>query len=227
MPALVMRTPTGQPARADVAPRGAAADRLRRASAACRGASPSRVTYARDLGMTFQYSSFGVPGLGLRRGLGDDIVDRAVRERARGACSIRAPHCENLRALAAQGGDGEYGFYESIDYTPRVCPRARRAKWCACTWRIIRRWRSSRSANALHRGRMQDRFHAEPMVRADRAAAAGAHAARCAGGAAARGRESSPSRTFANSCRRARAILDTPQTARAAHAAAVATGATP
>ena len=29
---------------------------------------------ARDLEMTYQYSNFGVPGLGLRRGLADDIV---------------------------------------------------------------------------------------------------------------------------------------------------------
>jgi cyclic beta-1,2-glucan synthetase len=64
----------------------------------------------------YQYKAFGVPGLGLKRGLGDEIV---VAPYATALAAMVDPRqaTKNLRRLAAAGLTGRYGFYESIDYT--------------------------------------------------------------------------------------------------------------
>ena len=68
---------------------------------------------------TYQYKAFGVPGLGLKRGLGDELVV-APYATALAAMVEPAQAVRNLRRLAAQGLAGEYGFYEAIDYTQRA-----------------------------------------------------------------------------------------------------------
>jgi cyclic beta-1,2-glucan synthetase len=75
-----------------------------------------------DAHMNYQYRAFGVPGLGLRRGLAEDIV---IAPYASGLALMVAPKqaCANLQRLAAAGFEGNYGFYEAIDYTPSRVPR--------------------------------------------------------------------------------------------------------
>ena len=72
---------------------------------------------ARDVQMNYQYRAFGVPGLGLKRGLADDIV---IAPYASALALLVAPRaaCDNLRRIAAEGGLGTCGFIEAIDYTP-------------------------------------------------------------------------------------------------------------
>src|SRR5207253_781146 len=66
----------------------------------------------------FQYKAFGVPGLGLKRGLGDELVVAPYATAL--AAMIDAPRsAANLRRLAAAGMEGEYGFFDAIDYTRR------------------------------------------------------------------------------------------------------------
>jgi cellobiose phosphorylase len=70
-----------------------------------------------DAALNYRYHAFGVPGLGLKRGLAEDQVIAPY------ACTLAlmvAPEaaCANLQRLAACGLDGRYGFYEAIDYTP-------------------------------------------------------------------------------------------------------------
>lgn len=74
-----------------------------------------------DVHLNYQYRAFGVPGLGLKRGLGDDLV---VAPYASALALMIAPHeaCENLQRLAAKGMMGTYGFYEALDYTPTRVP---------------------------------------------------------------------------------------------------------
>src|SRR5207245_5071702 len=76
---------------------------------------------ARDLEMTYQYSNFGVPGLGLRRGLSDDVV---VAPYATALAAMIDPGAavRNFRRLAEAGGSGAYGFYEALDYTQSRLP---------------------------------------------------------------------------------------------------------
>ncbi len=74
-----------------------------------------------DAHLNYQYRAFGVPGLGLKRGLAEDLV---VAPYASLLALMVAPEqaCENLRRLAAQGCEGRYGFFEAIDYTPSRLP---------------------------------------------------------------------------------------------------------
>jgi cellobiose phosphorylase len=75
-----------------------------------------------DAHLSYQYRAFGVPGLGLKRGLSEDSV---VAPYASALALMVAPEeaCLNLQRLAADGLDGNYGLYEAIDYTPSRLPR--------------------------------------------------------------------------------------------------------
>ncbi len=65
---------------------------------------------------TYQYKAFGVPGLGMKRGLSDDLVI-APYATALAAMLDPAASTANLRRLSAAGLLGEHGFFEAIDYT--------------------------------------------------------------------------------------------------------------
>ncbi|NTU85689.1 MAG: glycosyl transferase, partial [Chloroflexales bacterium] len=118
---------------------------------------------ARDLAMNYQYHAFGVPGLGLKSGLDDDLVVAPYATVL--ALPVRpAEALANLRALVTDGMFGAYGLYEAADYTPsRLPPGQRRA--------IVRSFMAHHQGmsllaftNALHDDVMQRRFHAEPLV---------------------------------------------------------------
>ena len=72
---------------------------------------------AKDLHANYQYKAFGIPWLGLKRGLADEMVVSsygsilAVTDRPKEVI-------KNLKILETQGMYGKYGFFESIDYTP-------------------------------------------------------------------------------------------------------------
>ena len=72
---------------------------------------------ARDLELTYQYSNFGVPGLGLKRGLGENNV---IAPYATGLATMVDPAAAaaNFNRLATLGAEGRYGFYEAVDFTP-------------------------------------------------------------------------------------------------------------
>jgi len=74
-----------------------------------------------DVHLNYQYRAFGVPGLGLKRGLADDLV---IAPYASAMALTVAPvaACENLQRLAGEGRAGAYGFYEAVDYTPSRLP---------------------------------------------------------------------------------------------------------
>jgi cellobiose phosphorylase len=75
-----------------------------------------------DVRLNYQYRAFGVPGLGLKRGLAEDLV---IAPYASALALMVAPEeaCLNLQRLAAEGLEGKYGLYEAIDYTPSRLPR--------------------------------------------------------------------------------------------------------
>ena len=75
-----------------------------------------------DARMNYQYRAFGVPGLGLKRGLGQDLV---IAPYATMMALMVAPEasCQNLQRLTELGFGGHYGLYEAIDYTPSRVPR--------------------------------------------------------------------------------------------------------
>ncbi|MDF2836678.1 MAG: glycosyltransferase, partial [Paenibacillus sp.] len=74
--------------------------------------------FAFDHQLNYQYRAFGVPGLGFKRGLEQDLVLAPY------ATIMALPYArqEGLRALAkfeSIGGRGRYGYYEALDFTPR------------------------------------------------------------------------------------------------------------
>lgn len=75
-----------------------------------------------DAHLNYQYNAFGVPGLGLKRLQAGDLV---IAPYASALALMVAPEeaCLNLEHLAAQGFEGQYGFYEAIDYTASRLPR--------------------------------------------------------------------------------------------------------
>jgi cyclic beta-1,2-glucan synthetase len=118
-----------------------------------------------DLRMTYQYRAFGVPGLGLKAGLGEDLV---VAPYATVLAGLVRPDLisRNLRALAEEGLDGPYGFYESIDYTPEHVPPGRRGV-------IVKAFMAHHQGmslvaldNILNGAPMQQRFHRHPRIKA-------------------------------------------------------------
>jgi cyclic beta-1,2-glucan glucanotransferase len=117
----------------------------------------------RDLELTYQYSNFGVPGLGLKRGLGENIV---VAPYATALASMVNPvaSVRNFTGLAEAGGLGRYGWYEALDYTPGRLPEGKSVA-------IVRAYMAHHQgmslvaiANTLRGGAMQSRFHANPIV---------------------------------------------------------------
>ncbi len=75
-----------------------------------------------DANLNYQYRAFGVPGLGFKRGLGEDLV---IAPYATVMALMVAPEqaYDNMVKLKEAGFEGLYGFYEAIDYTPSRLPR--------------------------------------------------------------------------------------------------------
>jgi cellobiose phosphorylase len=118
-----------------------------------------------DIHLNYQYRAFGVPGLGLKRGLADDLV---IAPYASALALMVTPEaaCLNLEHLSAAGIEGKFGFYEAIDYTPSRLPRGQ-------TSAVVR------SFMAHHQGMsflslayllldqpMQKRFESDPLFQA-------------------------------------------------------------
>ncbi|HEY4491520.1 MAG TPA: glucoamylase family protein, partial [Acidobacteriota bacterium] len=74
-----------------------------------------------DIASNYQYGPFGVPWLGLKRGLGASLV---VAPYATFLCALLYPNlaARNLEALQRLRGSGRFGFYESIDFTRAHIP---------------------------------------------------------------------------------------------------------
>jgi len=118
-----------------------------------------------DAGLNYQYRAFGVPGLGFKRGLADDLVV-APYASALALMVDPAAACANLQRLAGAGLAGRFGLYEAIDYTPARVPRGQAAV-------VVRSFMAHHQgmillsiAHLLLGRPMQRRFESDPMLRA-------------------------------------------------------------
>ncbi|HEV3140253.1 MAG TPA: glucoamylase family protein, partial [Vicinamibacterales bacterium] len=114
---------------------------------------------------TYQYKAFGVPGLGLKRGLGDEVVV-APYATALAVTLDPTASAANLRRLAAAGLEGRYGFVDAIDYTHGVLDESTAGTVVPTFLAHHQGMTIVALANALLAERMIERFHAEPRVQA-------------------------------------------------------------
>ena len=155
----------------------------------CRASVRRQIEYARQRGVpwgisesayafidregNYQYRAFGVPGIGLKRGLATDLV---IAPYATALASLVSPAAaaQNFEALAQAGLDARYGFYESLDYTPRnrdvepdAPPAADRRPVPVRAYFAHHQGMSLVAlANVVRRDLFVSRFHADPRIQA-------------------------------------------------------------
>lgn len=120
---------------------------------------------ARDLSHNYQYGPFGVPALGLKRGLSRDLVIAPYATFL--ALLIRPGSAfRNLEHLKRLGGHGKFGFYESLDFTEDRIPKG--AEYAIVKTFMAHHQGMSLIAldNVLQNDVMQKRFHSDPTVQA-------------------------------------------------------------
>ncbi|WP_343313311.1 glucoamylase family protein [Brucella sp. BE17] len=120
---------------------------------------------ARDAYMNYQYSNFGVPNLGLQRGLSRNAVI-APYASLLAAQYQPAAAVANLKRLEKLGALGRYGFHDSVDFTPS---RVREGETCA----VVKNYYAHHHGmaiiavnNVIFEGRMRERFHSDPVIEA-------------------------------------------------------------
>ncbi len=90
-----------------------------------------------DVQLNYQYRAFGIPGLGLKRGLGEDLV---IAPYAAVMALMVQPEqaTSNLMEMEKEGFRGKYGLYEAIDYTTARLSRGQPLPWYAHLWLTTR-----------------------------------------------------------------------------------------
>src|SRR2546428_10004390 len=164
MPALVMRVPAGSL----LAQTGELVVARQISYGAERGVpwGVSESAYnVRDLELTYQYSNFGVPGLGLKRGLGENAV---VAPYATALAAMVEPGAaaRNFARLAALGAHGRYGFYEALDYTRTRLPEGQEVAIARAFMAHHQGMTVVAIANGLLDRKMRARIHSEAVVQA-------------------------------------------------------------
>ncbi|MBA2724715.1 MAG: glycosyl transferase, partial [Actinobacteria bacterium] len=164
MPYLVMRTPPGSVL--DATYRAVVRRQIEygRSRSIPWGISESAFA-ARDTRLIYQYSAFGVPGLGFERGLSEDLV---VAPYATVLAAMVDPKAafDNLEELAGLGALGRFGFYESIDFTTTRVPDDGQPVLVKAFMAHHQGMTLVALANVLFAGLIRDLFHSEPLVMA-------------------------------------------------------------
>jgi len=120
---------------------------------------------ARDREFTYQYSSFGVPGLGLQRGLGEEAV---VAPYATGLAAMIDPRAaiRNFERLQKLGGRGQFGWYEALDFSPARLPEGETVVPVRAFMAHHQAMILTAIANVLKDGMFRACFHSNSVVRA-------------------------------------------------------------
>jgi len=120
--------------------------------------------YHFDNQQNYQYKAFGVPGLGFKRGLGDDLVIAPYASILALAYNPRAV-LKNIDKLRDYKSMGCYGFYESLDFTQTRLTADKH-------YGVVRSYYAHHQGmifialtNFLHEKIIIRRFHANPLIR--------------------------------------------------------------
>lgn len=117
-----------------------------------------------DIQTNYQYKAFGVPGLGLKRGLSKDMVVSPYSTFMALAIDFKSS-ISNLKIMKSKGFNGVYGLYEAIDFTKSRIPYNEE-------FSIVKSYMSHHQGmslislnNTLTNKKMQKRFHREPRIK--------------------------------------------------------------
>ncbi|HWQ29362.1 MAG TPA: glucoamylase family protein [Negativicutes bacterium] len=121
--------------------------------------------YAFDFKLNYQYKAFGIPSLGLKRGLVNDTVI-APYATVLALMVDPAEAVRNIMKLKEEGLDSPYGFYEAIDYTPERLKKGKKSS-------IVKSFMAHHQGmsflalnNTINESILQERFHSEPIIKA-------------------------------------------------------------
>ena len=115
--------------------------------------------------MNYQYKAFGKPDIGLKRGLIEDIV---ISPYSTLLVLNEDPESsvENIKKLIMLGMEGKYGFYESLDFTPKRLRKDMKRE-------IVKSFMAHHLGmgmlaldNFFHKDAMVRRFHSHPLIKA-------------------------------------------------------------
>ncbi len=149
---------------------------------ACENVVASQIAYCRRIGIpwgiseaafsaidaekTYQYRSFGIPGIGLKRGLEKDLVVSPYSSALALAVNAKAA-IENLKILADPLGPnllGPYGYYESIDFSRQGGPDGTRGVGVYVYMAHHQGMILTSINNVLHDHILSTRFHSDPRI---------------------------------------------------------------
>ena len=120
--------------------------------------------FAFDNQLNYQYKAFGIPALGFKRGLRDELV---VSPYSTFLALKFAPNeaLKNIKKLKNEGLEGPYGFYEAIDYTSWRLPNHMDRG-------IVKSYMSHHQGmifvsinNFINKDIMVNRFHRDPQMK--------------------------------------------------------------
>ena len=120
--------------------------------------------YAFDVNLNYQYKAFGVPGVGLKRGLDMDLVISPYSTFMALNVDLKSS-IENLKRIIDMGAEGRYGLYEAIDFTKHRTPKE-------SNFKIIKSFMVHHQGmslmalnNILNNFILQRRFHSDNRVK--------------------------------------------------------------
>ncbi|MGE4282671.1 MAG: glucoamylase family protein [Clostridia bacterium] len=120
--------------------------------------------YAFDIQLNYQYKAFGVPELGLKRGLSNDMVV-APYATVMALMVDPAGAVLNIKELKNGGIEGLYGLYEAIDYTPERLVHGQSSSVVKSYMAHHQGMSLIALVNYLNDNIMQQRFHSDPMIK--------------------------------------------------------------
>jgi cyclic beta-1,2-glucan synthetase len=121
--------------------------------------------YTFDINLNYQYKAFGVPGIGLKRGLANELVIAPYASVMTLQMDLIGA-INNIKRLIREGTEGRYGLYEAVDYTKERLPKNQNSVIVKCF--MVHHQGMSLMAlnNVLNNNVFQQRFHRIPRVKA-------------------------------------------------------------
>ncbi|WP_163191902.1 GH36-type glycosyl hydrolase domain-containing protein [Clostridium thermarum] len=121
--------------------------------------------YYFDNAMNYQYKAFGIPGIGLKRGLSNELVVSPYATVISLQKGLKEG-VENIKRLIKEGMEGKYGLYEAVDYTKERLPKGKNKAVVKCF--MVHHQGMSLMAlnNVLNGDVLVERFHSIPEVKA-------------------------------------------------------------